>query len=78
VTEQVFDYQTVKTAILQLLNISTPEEALTLIQQRPELRTDQAVELLELLINQAQEQGKHNFINVLSGLKTLIQQIKLP
>jgi len=70
------DFEIVKSAVLSLLKVTNSEEALVIIQQQPALLTPQAEQLFELLINNAQAQGKETFVVILTGLRELVQNYR--
>lgn len=71
-TSQEFDVQTIQTALMRLLKVSTPQEGIAVLQQHPELLTEYAEALLTALIENAQQQGHKSFTKALSSLHHLI------
>lgn len=74
--EEEIDFETVKSAVLTLLKVTNPEEALAIIQQHPVLLTAQADHLFEVLINNAQAEEKNTFVVILTGLRNLVQNYR--
>lgn len=74
--EGMFDLQIVQSSLMRLLQVSSPEEAVELLLQSPELRGEQAQGLLVSLIDQAQSQGRVEFVKIFRGLQQLIQDVR--
>lgn len=70
--DQEFDMQTIQTALMHLLKVSTPQESLVVLQQHPELLTEYTNDLLIALIDSAQQQGHASFAQALKSLQELI------
>lgn len=75
-TTQEFDVQTIQTALMHLLKVSTPQEGIEVLQQHPELLTEYADALLTALIENAQQQGQESFAKALSSLHNLITHFR--
>lgn len=71
-----FDIQTIQSALLKLLQASTPKESVKVLRQYPELLTDQADLLFSNLVEQARGQGRDTFVRVLTGLRELAQEVR--
>jgi len=70
------EIKTIATALQKLLQISSPQEGLRLLQQHPELLTEQAELLLQGLIENAHQQQLPSFVQALTGLHVLIQEFR--
>lgn len=75
-SEAEIDFETVKSAVLTLLKVTNPEEAMIIIQQNPALLTPQADHLFEVLINNARAEEKNTFVVILTGLRHLVQNYR--
>ena len=74
--EGSYDLETTKQAILTLLNVSDPAEALVVIQTHPALLTDEADWLFQALIEDAREQNRPTFLAVLTNLHHLLKTLR--
>jgi hypothetical protein len=70
------DRQAIQVALQKLLQVSTPQESIQVFLQHPQLLTDEADSVFEMLITQAREQRRQSFVKVLSGLRTLAQEVR--
>ena len=70
------DLQAIQVALQKLLQVTTPQESIQVFLQHPQLLTDEADSVFEMLITQAREQRRQTFVKVLSGLRTLAQEVR--
>lgn len=63
-------------ALQKLLQISSPQQGVNVLLQNPELLTDQADNLLAMLIDNAKTQRRESFVKVLTGLRSLAQEVR--
>ncbi len=63
-------------ALQKLLQISSPPQGVKVLLQNPELLTDQADNLLVMLIDNAKAQQRESFVKVLTGLRSLAQEVR--
>jgi len=63
-------------ALEKLLAAKTPEESISILQQHPELLSEQADIMLDNLIHHAREQGNDDDAQLLSHLREILQSIR--
>ena len=70
------ELQTIQKALQKLLQASTPQQSLQVFLQHPELLTEAADAVFDMLITQARDQGRQSFVKALSGLQKLAREVR--
>jgi CHAT domain-containing protein/tetratricopeptide (TPR) repeat protein len=74
-TEQI-DFEGLGAALQKLFAVKTPEEGIAILQQHPELLSEEADMMLDKLIHHAREQGNDDEAQLFSHARELLQSLR--
>jgi hypothetical protein len=75
--EKHFEFQDILDKVHAWLEAPTREKSITVLQQHPELLTDQAERMFSVLIDDAHQHGNEFFVRVLRTLSEIFRMIRL-
>ena len=70
------DFEKLTTALTKFFNANAPEEHLAILQQHPELLSEEVDKVLEQFIHHACEQGNEEFVQLFSTHREMLQNIR--
>lgn len=75
--EKPFEFQDILDKVYAWLEAPTREKSISVLQQHPELLTDQAERMFSVLIDNAHQRGNEFFVRVLRTLSEIFRVIRL-